>query len=70
MQAYFIYLATSVIVGWVCAAIAYRTGRDPIRWFLIGAALNIAALAVITLVQNRKARKPDVLGQNRHAARG
>jgi hypothetical protein len=53
MNAYLVLIVTSVLVGLACAAIAHRTQRDPLRWFLAGALLNLLALAVIVLANKR-----------------
>jgi hypothetical protein len=55
MNAYAVIVVTSVLIGLVCAAIAQRTNRDPLRWFFIGALLNVAALALLAFIAKRRA---------------
>ena len=53
-------VVTSILIGLVCAFIAYHTGRDPLRWFLGGLFLNAIALALIAAVgklENRRASR-------------
>ncbi len=54
MNTYLIFVVTSVIVGLVCAAVAERYRRDPVRWFIVGAALNILALVVVVAAGKRR----------------
>jgi len=54
MNAYLAYVVTSVLIGIVCAIIAYRVGKDPLRWFFFGVLLNVLALGLIMFVKNRR----------------
>ena len=53
MNAYLIFLVTSVLVGAIAAFIAHKTNRDVLTWFLAGLALN-ALVFVGLLVLRRK----------------
>lgn len=50
---YALWLLTSLVCGAVAAAIARYKGREPVRWFFVGAGLNVLALAIVSLVSNR-----------------
>ena len=50
MEGYFIYIATCLIIGAVSAYIAKMKEKDPVLWFIVGAILNVFALAIIANV--------------------
>lgn len=54
MITYLIIAVTSVLIGLICAAIAKRNGKDPTTWFIIGALLNVLALAIFVAVGRKK----------------
>lgn len=55
---YLIIVVTSVLVGAICAAVAQRRGKDPVRWFWAGALLNALGVMLI-LVMKRQAVRVD-----------
>lgn len=54
MNIYALALVLSVICGLVAAVIASRKGRDPVKWFFVGAALNLFGLAAVLFIQRRR----------------
>ncbi len=57
MEIYIVIVITSILVGVVCATIAKQKGRDPVKWFLSGAFLNVLALSVVIFSERKNARK-------------
>ena len=55
-QTYVVWLASSLLIGLVCAGIAKKKGRNPLYWFFIGATANIIALALIFNISNKRKR--------------
>ncbi len=54
MDAYLILVVTSLLVGAACAWYARLKGRDPLRWFLVGAVLNIVAVGALAARNMRR----------------
>jgi hypothetical protein len=54
MNAYEIYIITSILCGCVAAGIAKIKGHPPILWFFIGAALNVLVFTAILVYTNRQ----------------
>lgn len=54
LNLYEAFLMTSIAVGVIAALLAKAKGRDPVRWFAIGAALNVLGLIIVMLVENRQ----------------
>lgn len=57
MNAYFVLVMTSVVIGLVCAGVAYKKGKDPFVWFFAGALLNVFVVIFILLIKEFKQRK-------------
>lgn len=53
LNLYQVFLLTSIGLGVIAALLAKAKGRDPVRWFAIGAALNVLGLIIVMLVENR-----------------
>lgn len=53
MEAYGVILLTSFLVGFFCAVLARRKGKDPMLWFIVGVVLNIIALGIIASMRKR-----------------
>jgi len=47
MNLYFVLVMSSVLWGFAAAFVARTKGRSPLRWFVIGAVLNVLAVAII-----------------------
>ncbi len=47
---------TSVVFGYAGNFYAKKTGRDPVRWTILGVVLNVLVLAVMLIVGNRSAK--------------
>jgi hypothetical protein len=56
MNAYLVWVVTSVLIGVVVAVIAARCKRNPLGWFLVGVLLNVLVLGLITMLEKRARR--------------
>ncbi len=56
MSGYLIWVTTAILVGVIAAWVAKSKGKDPVKWFFIGAALNVFVLLVISGVQKKQGR--------------
>lgn len=56
MNAYFVLVVTSLIIGSICAAVAHKRGKDPVKWFFAGALLNVFVVIVILFAREYKQR--------------
>jgi small-conductance mechanosensitive channel len=57
MTTYAVFVVTSVIIGFICAAVAKRQGKNPTLWFLVGAVLNVLVLALVYFFLREKGSK-------------
>ena len=55
----FVGMAAGAMLGLVPAVIAYRKGRDPIRWWMYGAAAWIVALIHVLVLEPANAVNND-----------
>ena len=52
-----LYLLVSIAVGVVAAIMAYKRGKNPNLWFLIGFGLNIIALPLVLMGVDKAAQQ-------------
>lgn len=57
MNLYEILIVTSVLCGFAAAFVAKIKGRSPLGWCVIGAILNVLALAVVVFAARSKLRE-------------
>jgi hypothetical protein len=62
MNVYEVILVTAVTCGFAVSYLAKLKGRDPFKWFLIGAVLNVFGVLIIFWATKPKA-KPAVNGR-------
>lgn len=56
MVTYLIWIAISILLGFVCAFIALRHRKNPLTWFHVGTILSILAFFVIKKTKEKKGK--------------